>query len=118
MALPDPHPAAPTHHPLDGMHSNEQPQPRLRPESLAAFAKAALKYENLKAPVRIELDRAARGPLLQADVLVGVLEERHQPHIYASLCVAQHHLVGIEAYMPSVDRVELPQLHEHRAAGL
>src|SRR5262245_18963207 len=90
----------------------------MRPVCFTAVAEAALKHENLKPPVRMKLDRGARGPLLEANVLTGIFEERHQPHAIAFLDLDQRRLVGIDPDMPAVGEVELPELHEHRAAAL
>jgi len=43
----------------------------------ASFVEAALEHENLKAAVRLQIDRATRGPLLQPDVLMDILEQRN-----------------------------------------
>src|SRR5262245_16228322 len=115
VALLDPDAAAVGRCARAQARADRQPQPRLRPVGLAPFAEAARKHEKLETAVGVELDRGSRRPLLQADVLARIPEQRHRLDAVASSDIEQGLRVGIDDHTGAIAEVELPELHEQYA---
>jgi len=87
-------------------------------EDIAAVGEFAVQNKQLNAGRRFKSDLSARLPAFDRHHFMLVLVERHDFHACPRRVALIRALGSVDAHLRAIGRIELPQLHENRAARL
>src|SRR5262245_53453918 len=91
---------------------HREPQPGLRLEALATLFEASFEHQDFHTAGIGKRNGGAGRPAFEANVFVGVLEQRHQLDARAVRRSEERHLARVETHVRTVLGGELPELHE------